>query len=46
VAGQVGGNDSKAGQRLGEDMLPVIAGSRETVQQHQRFAGACVANEE
>jgi hypothetical protein len=35
-----------AGERLGEDMLPVVAGSREAVQQQQRFAAAAVAEKQ
>ncbi len=40
MAAKIGGDDAIAGERLGEDMLPVIAAAGEAVEQKQRLAGA------
>jgi hypothetical protein len=46
VTGKVRSDDSKIGERFGEDVLPVIAATRETVQEKQRIAGAAIAKKQ
>ena len=46
VAAQIGSDDAIAGERLREDVLPVIAAAGEAVEQQQRLAGAVIAIKE
>ena len=46
VAGKVRSDDAKILRRFGEDMLPVIARSREAVKEQQRIAGAAIASKQ